>query len=276
MATPPQDPSGQPGEPQPTQPGQPQQPPAGAYGDQTVQAPVPGQPAGYPQQPGAYPQYGQPGAYPAQPGAIPPGGFPPPAPQPPANRGSSAAKKIGAVIAAFVIVAVIAVAASHFRNKDDGKTVDTTQVGSCITATGSSMSIKTEKVDCKDTSAVSFIVGAKLDTKEACESAKFTYYVSEYGSGASDKYLCLVPNYQLGNCYEESSISVGIDLKTVPCSQESTVVTAVYKITERVESSSVPNCTDTDKQKVLTFDIQSSPARQLGVCAEIQGDYTWQ
>ena len=182
---------------------------------------------------------------------------------------------IGA-ISAVVILLVIAAIGVFFasRNSDDGETVDSTAIGSCITVTGSMMEAETAAIDCANTSTPSYIVGAKLATQEACKAANYSAYVYEYGQGSSDEVLCLVPNYQVGTCYEESTMSV--ELTTVACTETSSMITARYKITERVDSTTVPNCTDPQKQKVFTYTIETSPKRDIGVCAEILGDYAWQ
>ncbi|WP_454165950.1 LppU/SCO3897 family protein [Gordonia iterans] len=256
MTTPP--PPGQPqqpGEPQqPLQPGQPQ-PAAGQTG-------APGHAA--PGAPGAYPP--PPGFPPAAPGAP---GFPPPT----APKKSATGKIIGAVVVAAVIVGAI-VGFSLFRGGDDGETVRTTSVGSCITVTGSTANVETKGISCDDASTPSYIVGAKLESSAACESAGYYSYVYEYGRASSSEYLCLVPNWQVDTCYEQSTI--GVELKTVACSETSSVVTTRFKITERADSKNVPNCTGSESLKVFAFDIQSDPARQVGFCAEILGDYTWQ
>lgn len=181
------------------------------------------------------------------------------------------------IIIGVVVVVMVAVAGitAIFRDKDSGTSVETSPVGSCITVSGSIAKIETKAIDCSDTVKVSYIVGAKLDSNDACKTAGYAYSVYEYGSGASDKVLCLVPNLQLGECYEESTISSSFDLKTVACTESSGIMTIAYKVTERVDSKTVPNCTDTVKQKVLAFDI-AKDGREIGFCAEILGDYSWQ
>ncbi|WFN91275.1 hypothetical protein [Gordonia sihwensis] len=236
------------------------------------------QPAPYPQpgpQPQPYPQYGQP--YP-QPQA-PVGGFAPvpgtPGYPPPPKKNGIRRVVIVAVILLAVVIAG-AVAATILKDKDSGTSVDSSPIGSCITVDGSTTDVTTAAIDCADTSSVSYIVGAKLDSQAACEAGHYNYYVYEYGTGAADKVMCLIPNYRVGTCYEESTISIGADLKTVACSTPSSSLTARYKITERAESANVPNCTDSEKQKAFTYEVQTDPARRIGFCAEIQGDgYGW-
>lgn len=51
--------------------------------------------------------------------------------------------------------------------------------------------------------------------------------------------------------------------------------TANFKVTERSESGSVPNC-DGATRLAETFEIRSDPARQISFCSEIIGEgYTW-
>ncbi|WP_440712659.1 hypothetical protein [Gordonia sp. FQ] len=50
--------------------------------------------------------------------------------------------------------------------------------------------------------------------------------------------------YRAGTCEEESTVAVGIDLKTVSCAEASSIMTVRYKITRHVDSANVPNRTD--------------------------------
>lgn len=263
MTTPP--PSGQQGQPgqpeQPYQPGQTYQPgnPFSQQAADSTQGPV------YGQQPPA-------GGYAPVPGAP---GHPTP---PPSGSQSSKAVSIIVGVVAVVVLIVAVVGYLAFRDGgDDGEDIDSTPVGSCITAASGELSkVETKAIDCADTAQLSYVVGSKASSSEGCQAQGLQYSITEYGTGASDDVLCLMPNYIKGSCYEESSISMGLGLEPVACSEESTIMNAVYKITERVESASVPNCTDAATQKTLTATIQSDPPRAIGVCAEIQGDYTWE
>lgn len=240
-------PAGPPNPGQPIPPGQPGQP----------------FPPGQPYPPAGYaPVAGAPG-YPGT----------PPAPTPPS---SNKVVRIVAVVGVLVVVVGAVLAWYAFKNRDSGTSVETSPVGSCVTVSGSSMKVETKAVDCSDHSASTFIIGATLDSQNACKTGGYDYSVYEYGTGASDKVSCLIPNYQVGNCYEESTVSMGIGLKEVACSESSTVVTIRYKVTEGVDSKNVPNCTDPEKQKVLSYDVQGDSPRQVGYCAEILGDYTWE
>lgn len=262
--------------PTPDQPGKTGQPANPFSQPRNAQGPVYGQqppPSG--QQP---PVYGQPQVYgqQPQPGYAPipgaPGG-----PTPPPPSGIHSNKIIPIVIGVVAVVVLAAVVIGYFVFRDGGRSVDSTAIGSCITVESEGTTkVDTKSVDCGDTSALSFVVASKLSSEQACESAGLRFWVTEYGEGASDEVLCLMPNYVQGNCYEESTISQGIGLEEVPCSEKSTMMSVVYKVTERVDSASVPNCTDKDKQQIYTATIESDPRRPLGVCAVIQGDYTWQ
>ncbi|WP_026918998.1 LppU/SCO3897 family protein [Gordonia shandongensis] len=207
-----------------------------------------------------------------------PGGPVPPAPRGPQN-GRNPQKNLLTVVIGVALVLVVAIGGvivyTMNRDDDSGTSVDSSPVGSCITVSGSSMDVETEAVDCAD-STPSFIVGAALPTKYLCESAGYSYYVSEYGSDASDDVSCLIPNYRQGTCYKESSFSLKVELTTVDCSKPSGIASAHFKVTERVESTDVPNCSDEATQKPLTFTIATDPQRQIGFCAETLGDYTWQ
>lgn len=180
------------------------------------------------------------------------------------------------ILAVIGVVVVAAVVGLVFMNRDSGTTVESSPVGSCITVTErSGVNVETKAIDCSDTSPTTFIVGAKLASSNACEQAEYRGYINERGSGASDTTLCLIPNYQVGTCYTENQVSIGLHLQTTDCSTRSSALTTVYRITERAESKTVPNCSG-DTKKVIPFDIQSDPAREVGFCAEILGDYTWE
>ncbi|GAA4679685.1 LppU/SCO3897 family protein [Gordonia humi] len=300
MTTPP--PPGGTGRPeQPNNAGNPFSPNAGdgqypTYGQQTPQQQPPAQgqtgaqqqPAYGQQQPqghGQPPQqgYGQPPAYgqPQQGGGQPPtGGYAPipgtpgyPATPPPGNGTGQTITRAVLGVAALVVVLIVALFVWSPWSKDDGKSVKSTAVGSCIDVTeAEGMNVETKAIECDDTSTVSFIVGAKLADKDACVAAGLSYYVTEYGSAASDDVLCLMPNFRKGECYSESSFSVGLGLETVACTEESTISKTVFKITERVDSKTVPNCTDPEQDQVLAAKIESDPAREIGFCARILGD----
>lgn len=188
----------------------------------------------------------------------------------------------GARIAIIIgVVLAILVAATLFtmvtRNKNSGTSVETSPVGSCITISESEKSVlnvETAAIDCSDTTKLSFIVGAKLSSEDACKGADYEYWYTETGTGASDRALCLIPNLQVGECYSESSLALSVNLKTVACTETSGFSTIAFKVTERVDSKDVPNCTDPDKQKVLAYDIEKGNA-EIGFCAEILGNYTW-
>ncbi|GEE03225.1 hypothetical protein nbrc107696_36710 [Gordonia spumicola] len=265
--------------PPPGQPGQPSAPgnPFGAQGQPLPEQPgqpVYGQPTPAPT--GAYGAGpGQPFAGQPQPGQPQPGGFPP-VPQPPRQ---SQLKRILIPIGVLAAVIVVGIVATQvFKDKDSGTSVDSSPVGSCITvsSTDSSMNVETKKADCDDTSTFTYIVGATLGSSDECKNAGYDSYVYEYGSGASDNVSCLIPNYQRNSCYKENSISMGMNLETVSCSETSSMMTAIYEITERADSSTAPNCTDSAKQKQLNYQIRTDPAKSISFCAEIKGDYTWQ
>lgn len=260
-------------------------------------------PSPYGPAPCGQPQYGQP-QYGQAPYGHPPRGPAPNAgpyyaapPGPPPQKPKSSAPIIITGIVLVVLIAVgagalitisrsdgdDAAAPSSSRSTADtpvtssrpgGDTVRSTEVGSCITVTGTTSDVDTEGISCDDASPPSYIVGAKLPSKDACESAGYYSYVYEYGIGASSDYLCLIPNWQVGTCYEQSSFDV--ELKTVACSLSSTPTTTRLRVTERADSARVPNCTGSDKLKVFAFDVRSSPASRIAFCAEILGDYVWE
>ncbi len=282
------------GQPQYGQPSTPRDP--GAQGPQQVY----GQPPAYGQNPFSQPTggqapYGQPPHGQQQYGQSPYGQ--PPFQQPPTPQNSST-RIVIAVVAVMAVIAVGGLAYLVFGGGDDkkstdaaassssstpftlptsttedGTTVDSSSVGSCITVRGST-SVTTQSASCSS-SRPTFIVAAKLSTSSGCDAAKYPFSVTEYGTGASNNVLCLVPNYQVGTCYTQSQFSVGISLETVSCSQDSTTNTTNFKITERSESSSVPNCSDSDKQRIDTFTIRTSPSQTMSICREILGDYVW-
>ncbi|MGO3328093.1 LppU/SCO3897 family protein [Gordonia sp. (in: high G+C Gram-positive bacteria)] len=250
------------------------------YGQQQPGQQQPGQ-----QQPGQQqPVYGQQQAYGQQPGQYgpphpgfgpPPGGPDNPTPPPSGLRSNKVIPIVVGCIAVAVLIAVV-VGYLAFRDTDDGTSVDASPVGSCLTVESKELSnVETERTDCTDTKGLSYIVAAKKSDEKACEKAGLRFWVTEYGDGASDDILCLAPNYVQGNCYKESSTSIGLGLEAVPCTEESSIVSVVYKITERVKSTSVPNCTDPSKQRVYASKIDTGSDDALGVCAVIQGDYTW-
>ncbi|MCF8607633.1 hypothetical protein L5I01_30185 [Gordonia sp. HY442] len=271
------DPTNQPG--QTNQPGNPFSQQGNAqgpvYGQQQQSGhqppPVYGQQQAYGQHPG---QHG----YQPQAGYGPPPGGPGNPPPPPSGIRSN--KVIPIVIGCIAVAILVAVVAGYLAFRDtegDGTDVDASPVGSCLTVDSKELSkVETKRIDCDDTDQLTFIVAAKKPSAKACEKAALRFWVTEYGDGASEDTLCLAPNYVQGHCYEESSVATGPGIKTVPCSQESSMMSVVYKVTERVKSTSVPNCTDRKKQKVYVSKIDTGPNDALGVCAQIQGNYTWE
>lgn len=254
--------------PPPGQPGNPfgQQPPGG-------QPDFTGQPTG-----GQPPTYGQPPVgQPPVGGYAPVPGTPPYTP-PPAPPAPSPLKRILRIVIPIIVVIVIAVIVSAiFRDKDSGESINATQVGSCITvAEASGLNVETKAISCDDSTTPNFIVGAKLASSDECEKAGYSGYVYEAGRGAADEVLCLTPNYQVGECYEENQIgSISLKLEPVSCSETSTSFSTAFKITDRADSDSLPGCTG-PTNKVLTTEIQSEPARSVSFCAEILGEgYVW-
>ncbi|MCF8570682.1 hypothetical protein L5G32_10420 [Gordonia sp. HY002] len=258
-------------QPDPNQPGQTNQPGNPFSQQGNAQGPVYGQQQqAYGQQPG---QFG----YPPQAGyGPPPGGPGNPTPPPSGIRSNKVIPIVVGCIAVAILVAVVA-GYLAFRDTDDGTDVDASPVGSCLTVDSKELSnVETKRIDCDSTDSLAFIVAAKKPSEKGCEKAGLRFWVTEYGDGASEDTLCLAPNYVQGHCYEESSVATGIGIKVVPCSEESSMMSVVYKVTERVKSTSVPNCTDPTKQKVYVSKIDTGPNDALGVCAHIQGDYAWE
>lgn len=261
--------------------------------------PVQNPPPGYVPQPGyapppgyaAPPGYAPPPGYPSQGPPAPPGMPGPPPPIPPQPPKKSRALLISGIVVGAVVLLVVGIAALFFlvravadsessESRDrapsrSSSVIDEVAIGACVYVT-SARSTEVAITDCDDDERVTLIVGDKLTDSDACEAAGYSYYYTERGVGASRKALCLVPNFQVDTCYQESSVATNIDLEVVSCSKTSGAVTAVYKITERVDSTTVPNCTDTAKQKAMAYRIEASPARELGYCAEIMGDYEWE
>ncbi|MFT3662124.1 MAG: hypothetical protein QM809_12210 [Gordonia sp. (in: high G+C Gram-positive bacteria)] len=230
--------------------------------------PTPGHPyPGYPQSGHPYPG-GSSGVPPQMPAAAYAAQTPPPR-----KRMNAGTRKALFFLAGFAVLGLLA--AFGVFDKKEGESVQTTTPGTCISMTGSATNVKTEGISCDDTGPSSYIVAAKLADNEACKAGGYSLSVYEHGRGSSRDVLCLVPNYRVGTCYEETRF--GPEIKTVDCTESSTVSAARYKITERADSKSVSDCADTEKQKVFAYDIQSDPARTVGFCAEILGaDYTWE
>ncbi|UQE73484.1 hypothetical protein MYK68_12025 [Gordonia sp. PP30] len=298
MTTPPTEPIGDDSAPEQPQQFDQQQPPGQYDAGPATGAPYPGPagagPAGqYPagQVPAApYPPIAAPGAAPAGPGYAYPAG-PGYAPMPPAPPKKSRTPLIVALVVGVVlVVAIVAIGALAFIGRaansvsdaitsataTPSSAVDRTAIGDCVRVNGTEMNTDVTAIDCADTSAVSFIVGDKQPTSDACKTAGYEYYYTEYGGSGTDKALCLIANYRVGTCYEESTLGLGIDLKEVSCDQSSGAMTIRYQITERVDSQQVPRCSDPDKQKKISHLIHTDPARPIGFCAEILGDYIWQ
>ena len=269
--------------PPPNQPGRPDNPFGNPGAPMPPNPPQQGHPQGYPAQPqsGGQPNYSQvPTGAPAPGYGQPPGGYAPvpggaPYTPPTPQRPNPLKKVLTIALPVLAVIVIGAVAALLLRDTDSGETSDATPLDSCILVTdGTGLNVETEAVDCDDTSKLTYIVGDKLATSDACTAAEYDGSITETGTGASDDVLCLVANYQVGKCYEQSQIGLGLNLEQVPCTEESTMMSIVFKVTERVDSKSVPNCTG-PKDKTFTYDIKSDPARELGICAEIVGDYTW-
>lgn len=268
--------------PPPNQPGQ----PGDRFGNQG--APVPPGPVS-PDQQQPYPQNHPQQGYPAAPqagfqgpvyGQPPAGGFAPvpggsPYAPPTPARPNPIKKILMVALPLLAVIVIGAIVAVVFRDKDSGKTIDATPVGSCIVVTsGSILSVETEAIDCDDTSKLSYIVGAKLSSDDACKAADYDGSITETGTGAADDVLCLIANYQVDACYQQPQIGLGLNLEKASCSDVSSNLNVVFKVTDRVDSRTVPNCTGATRQ-VFAFDIETDPARELGVCAEILGDFTW-
>ncbi len=243
------------------------------------------------------PGYGAPGqgnpGYPAAgygaPGYPPGYGAPLPSGPKKSRTGLIVGLSLGAVlvliVAAFALTALLRsstdrsadseAAASATPYPDSTSPVDINAIGDCVVLSGSGMTSDARGVSCSDTSQVSFIIGDKRVDSDTCKSAGYEYFFTDYGAEGTDRALCLIPNYLQGTCYEESTLPLGIDLSVVDCSKGSLDTTVRYRITERVDSLAVPNCSDPDKQKAFTHQIHTDPVRAIGFCAEILGDYVW-
>lgn len=282
-------------------PGQPHpgQPQGGNFAGQAPkpgQQPYPGQQAypGHRAYPGqqAYPgqHYGSqqpfPGQqpYPGQPYAPAFG-----APQPPkkSRTGLIVGLTLGAVallaIASIALVVLLSSASKSSSSDRAGSTtkptstsdIDKVSIGDCVLFSGTGLSADITPVDCSTASAASYIVGDKVTTDAVCTSMKYDASFSEYGGSSGNKTLCLVPNYELNTCYEQSTLGIDHELTTVPCDTVTGQFSLAFQVTERVNSTSVPNCSDPEKHKVQTFTINSSPPSKIGYCLVILGDYMW-
>lgn len=234
--------------------------------------PPPGQQPGY--QPGGqpYPQPGgqqypppgsQPyGSYPGQPYGQPGGGQLPPyggAPQygnspygyqPPPKKKKTVWIVLG-VVGAVVVAAVVGLAVVGGLISDD---ISDVKASDCVTVTGSNSDVDFKKVDCGKTSPLNFIVADKLDsTGGSCGGAQYSELTED---GDDSTKLCLVPNFQQGKCYE-IPISSLTEMKDTACGGgDGSALNSTVKITQRVDSTSVPDCSTPvtfDKPKPLGF-----------------------
>ncbi|GEE03224.1 hypothetical protein nbrc107696_36700 [Gordonia spumicola] len=221
------------------------------------------------------PQHGQP-AYPT-----------PGVPTPGDNR----SMKVVIVIVSVLTVAAIAGLIALFAFSGDGAETTTTSasvsattsagraatgaspaVGTCLSVRGST-SVTTVSADCDSTGRLTYIIGATVASSDACDDAHYQFSVIESDDGG--RTLCLIPNYQVGRCYSLPHSVVGIDLTTSSCSRGSTDSVAIFRVTERTSSGSVPNCSGSDRLRASTYEIRTSPMQQVSVCQEILGDYVW-
>ena len=236
-------------------------PPAPGYGPAPGQAypppAFPGQPYPQPGQPN--PQFGQP--YPQQPGAGQYGAVPPYGGSPYGNHQPPPRKKrtvwvVLAVVAGVLVAGVIAVVALAAVLADD---IDDVRAGDCVTVTGANSDADFDIVDCGTTSPLNFIVAEKLDSRtESCGGEQYSELTQ---TGQDETKLCLVPNFQEGNCYEVPVASL-TGMKEVPCEVGSSQINTVVKVLARVDSTTVPGCAGAitfDRPKPLGFCL-GSPA----------------
>lgn len=220
--------------------GEPSQPAAGQYGQ-----PAQGQ---YGQQaPGQYgqptpSQYGQPvqdpqpGQYGGQPPFQPVGG----APQQ-ESTGKTILKGIGGRILGgvitLVVIAAIGIGFTLFNNSQEKGKLDS-QVGKCVTLTGTTSNVDTKEVDCASED-FHYLVAASVDAKAECPSKDYDTITTSTSGRRGGKTevgkICLVPVFKADTCYKQA---VGVGGYTpVTCSSS-----ADFKVSKVLSENDTSKC----------------------------------
>lgn len=228
--------------------GQPPPPPGQQPGGQPYPPPPGSQPYGsYPGQPYGQPSGGQQPPY----GGVPQYGSSPYGYQPPPPKKK---KTVWIVLGVVVAVAVAAVVALAVVSRVVGDDISDVKAGDCVSVTGSNSDVDFEKVDCGKTSPLNFIVADKLDSTDgSCGGEQYSELTED---GDDTTKLCLVPNFQQGKCYEIPLASLTGMKETACGAGDGSQLNSTVKITQRVDSVSVPGCSTPvtfDKPKPLGF-----------------------
>jgi hypothetical protein len=135
------------------------------------------------------------------------------------------ARLLARVVLALVAVAAVVVAVVGCSSSDtSGTTADSAKVGSCLDGIkGATVDVKTGSVDCSSEKAV-YKIAQTADKKGACS----TDYTEASVAGGSAAFLCLVPNFKQGSCYNENPAS---GFKQVDCG----ATEATFRVVKRVD-----------------------------------------
>lgn len=182
--------------------GQPSYPPAGQ--------PYPGQPFPAAGQP--YPPAGQPYPAPGQPG---------PAPAQGKNFFQSVAFRV------LAVVVIVGLAVGLFIVNRSGS-VASAEVGDCVSITGTANNPDEKKIDCTDDSANFVVTQTEGASRDTCDEGESIFTLNGDEDSSSGQNVCLRPNVDAGECFDESPSGDAIP-SVVPCS--STGV-GVYKVAQ--------------------------------------------
>ncbi|WP_018178058.1 hypothetical protein [Jongsikchunia kroppenstedtii] len=173
----------------------------------------------------------------------------------------------GVAVAVVVVLAVLGLAALLFGWKD-GKSVNRTDIGMCITVSGSAPDdVHSHKTDC-DNQSLNYYVTDKQASVADCKAANGFY--ATMSDSRSHQVLCLTPNMRVGSCYQDGD---RVALRQVSCTTPSNGAAPVLRVTQRVAATTVPECGDPDTQQVRVFG--DAPDGPIGYCVSIQGDLTF-
>ncbi|MFC6011955.1 LppU/SCO3897 family protein [Nocardia lasii] len=119
------------------------------------------------------------------------------------------------------------------------------KVGECINVISASVvDSKTEPVACSADNAVYQVVQVH-DKKVECHE-DYTSYEETFGSGGTVAFLCLVPNFKEGSCYNEGMMT---GYKYVAC----TAPDASFKVVTRVDGQVDDQLCGEDADQVLVI-----------------------
>lgn len=179
------------------------------------------------------------------------------------SRGQPAPKKnargIGAGLTTVLAIVVGLILVAFISPLFASRRENVFEPGSCVRVKGTGP-VELTSVDC-GISGLKYIVAG--DNVDDC--------AGEYAQidMPGDERLCLVPDLEVDTCYQrEIDKPLAASLKESRCFG-STPATIRFKVTQRADAASVPNCTNTDTQSVVSY----AKPRPLTYCFERQNGH---